>query len=172
MARGYEVALHGAIANMTALHETIGVRFPGPGRWVRYARGELAGRVLLTTPSTRKSAMVQKLPRRRIVYLTGWAYHPGAHNIYRDCDLVLPLSDHADFDELVHTARASGASKIYTVHGSEKFAAHLRELGLDAEHLAGHPQDGARDEARGASERAAECSPPAGPQRSLFEELE
>ena len=144
--RGYEVALHGAIANMTTLHERLGFTFPGPGRWVRYERGALAGRVLLTTPSSRKSPMVQRLPKRRVVYLTGWAYHPGAHNIYKDCDLVLPLSDHADFDELVRTARESGARKVYTVHGMPGFAAHLRSLGIDAEHLAEHPQAEMEDE--------------------------
>jgi Cft2 family RNA processing exonuclease len=138
---GLDVALHGAIANMCAIHERLGYPFPGPGTWARYVRGETAGRVLLTTPGTRKTAMVQKLPKKRIVYLTGWALHPGAWNIYKDCDLVLPLSDHADFSELVRTARESGASKIYTTHGPPSFAARLRSLGLDAEHLAEHPND-------------------------------
>lgn len=84
--------------------------------------------------------MVQGLPGKRICHLTGWAYHPGAHNIYKDCDLVLPLSDHADYDELIRTARESGASRIYTVHGPESFAGRLRALGLVAEHLGAHPQ--------------------------------
>jgi Cft2 family RNA processing exonuclease len=52
---------------------------------------------------------------------------------------VLPLSDHADYDELVHLARATGAERIITMHGEPKFAAALRELGLNAEHLAHHP---------------------------------
>jgi Cft2 family RNA processing exonuclease len=94
--------------------------------------------------------MVQKLPAKRVVYLTGWAYHPGAHNIYRDCDLVLPLSDHADFDELVRTARESGARKVWTTHGPASFADHLRTLGIDAEHIAGHPNDAGADEAAAA----------------------
>ena len=139
--RGYDVVLHGAIARMCEVHERLGYTFPGPGSWSRYRKGEVGDRVLMTTPSTRKTAMVQKLPSKRICYLTGWAYHPGAFNIYRDCDLVLPLSDHADFTELVHTAVASGARKVYTVHGPASFAAHLRSLGIDAEHLADHPQD-------------------------------
>jgi Cft2 family RNA processing exonuclease len=144
---GYDVAVHGAIANMCVLHEQLGHPFPGPGTWTRYEKGQVGARVLLTTPGTRKSAMVQKLARKRIAHLTGWAYHPGAWNIYKDCDLVLPLSDHADFDELVRTATESGASKVYTVHGPASFSAHLRAIGLDAEHLADHPQDaGAADE--------------------------
>ena len=138
---GYDVMLHGAIANMCQLHVELGHPFPGPGTWTRYRRGDVGGRVLLTTPSTRKTAMVQGLKARRIAYLTGWAYHPGAHNIYKGIDLVLPLSDHADYDELVRTARESGARKVYTVHGPASFAERLRALGVDAEHLGSHPQD-------------------------------
>ncbi|HVE78862.1 MAG TPA: hypothetical protein VNA89_08375 [Gemmatimonadaceae bacterium] len=144
--RGYDVMVHGAIANMCRLHVELGFPFPGPGTWTPYRRGEVGRRVLLTTPSTRKTAMVQKLAARRVVYLTGWALHPGAHNMYRDCDLVLPLSDHADFDELVHTARESGARKVYTTHGPPSFAQRLRALGLDAEHVAEHPQSEMEDD--------------------------
>lgn len=151
---GFDVALHGAIANMCELHERLGYPFPGPGRWSRYRKGEIGSQVLLTTPSTRKTAMVQKLAARRIVYLTGWAYHPGAFNIYKDCDLVLPLSDHADFDELVRTATESGASRIYTVHGPPSFSQHLRSIGVDATHLAAHPQDAGEE-----PEDAADCGP-------------
>ncbi len=39
------------------------------------------------------------------------------------------------------------------MHGAKKFAAHLRELGLNAEHLAQHPsqQKGAKGTAKSAS---------------------
>lgn len=140
-AHGYDVVLHGAIANMCRLHVQLGHPFPGPGIWTPYRRGEVGRRVLLTTPSTRKTAMVQGLANKRICYLTGWAYHPGAHNIYKGCDLVLPLSDHADYEELVRTARESGAHRVYTVHGPASFAERLRALGIPAEHLGVHPQD-------------------------------
>jgi len=153
---GYDVVLHGAIANMCQLHVELGHSFPGPGTWSRYRRGEVGDRVLLTTPSTRKTAMVQQLEAKRIVYLTGWAYHPGAFNIYKDCDLVLPLSDHADFDELVRTATESGAARVYTVHGPESFSQHLRSIGIDAEHLAAHPQD-AEEQEQG--EEGTDCGP-------------
>jgi Cft2 family RNA processing exonuclease len=138
---GFDVVLHGAIANMCRLHVELGHPFPGPGVWTRYRRGEVGRRVLLTTPNTRNTAMVQGLAKKRIVHLTGWALHPGAHNLFKGCDLVLPLSDHADYDELVRTARESGARRIYTVHGPETFAGRLRALGMNAEHLAAHPQD-------------------------------
>jgi Cft2 family RNA processing exonuclease len=152
--RGHACMLHGAIANLCALHERLGHPFPGPGTWTRYVRGATAGHVLLTTPGTRKTAMVQKLPRKRTVLLTGWALHPGAWNIYKDVDLVLPISDHADFDELVRTAVESGARRVWTVHGTPGFAAVLRGMGIDAEHLAEHPNDA------GLAEEAPSIAPP------------
>lgn len=139
-AAGFDVVVHGAIARMCELHEQLGYTFPGPGRWERYRRGEVGERVLLTTPGTRKTNMVESLRAKRTVYLTGWAYHPGAFNIYKGCDLVLPLSDHADFNELVRTAQESGARRIYTVHGPASFSHYLRSIGLEALHLAPHPQ--------------------------------
>jgi Cft2 family RNA processing exonuclease len=138
---GYDVVLHAAIATMCQAHVELGYPFPGPGHWSRYRRGEIGSRVLITTPGTRKTPMVQSLPRKRICQLTGWALHPGARNIYRDCDLVLPLSDHAGWNDLVRTAVESGARTVYTVHGHDALAAHLRTLGIDAEHLADHPNE-------------------------------
>lgn len=138
---GYDVMVHGAIANLSQLHVELGHPFPGPGTWTRYRRGKVGQQVLLTTPGTRKTAMVSALPRKRICHLTGWAYHPGAHNMYKDCDLVLPLSDHADYADLVRTARDSGARSVFTVHGPASFAERLRALGMNADHLGAHPQD-------------------------------
>lgn len=140
-AHGYDVMLHGAIASMCQAHVELGYPFPGPGTWTRYRRGEIGKRVLITTPGTRRTAMIQSLPRRRICHLTGWALHPGAHNMYRDCDLVLPLSDHAGWNDLVRMAVESGATRVYTVHGHGGLAAHLRTLGIEAEHLADHPNE-------------------------------
>jgi len=150
---GFDVVLHGAIARMCEIHERLGYTFPGPGRWERYRRDEVGERVLLTIPATRKTGMVESLRTKRIVYLTGWAYHPGAFNIYKGCDLVLPLSDHADFEELVRTAKESGATRIYTVHGPPSFSHHLRSIGLDATHLAAHPQDA------GQEDESSDCGP-------------
>ena len=138
---GYDVMVHGAIANLCRLHVELGHAFPGPGTWTRYRRGDVGACVLLTTPGTRKTAMVEALPKKRICHLTGWAYHPGAHNIFKGCDLVLPLSDHADCSELVRTARESGARRVFTVHGPASFADRLRARGIYATHLASHPQD-------------------------------
>ena len=135
--RGYRVTLHGCVWNVTEIYRELGVEFSGP--YEKYDREHLSGRVLIAPPGCRKQAMVTNIERRYLIMLTGWALHKGAPYMYKGVDLILPLSDHADFDDLVRIARESGARRIITMHGMPKFAALLRERGLNAEHLAHHP---------------------------------
>ncbi len=135
--RGYRVTLHGAVWNVSEIYRELGVEFSGP--YEKYDREHLRGRVLITPPGCRKQAMIQNIERHYLIMLTGWAMSKSAPYMYKGVDLVLPLSDHAGYDDLVRLARESGASRVITMHGSAKFAARLRELGLNAEHLAQHP---------------------------------
>lgn len=135
--RNYKVSLHGSIWNVAEIYRELGVKFSG--EYERYDRAKLTGRVLITPPGSRKQAMVLNIPRRYIIMLTGWALHKSAPYMYKDVDLILPLSDHADFSELVRTAKESGAGRIITMHGFPKFAQTLRDMGFNAEHLAFHP---------------------------------
>jgi Cft2 family RNA processing exonuclease len=134
--RDYRVTLHGSVWNVAEIYREMGVKFSAS--YEKYDREHLRGRVLIAPPGCRKQPMVLNIERRYVIMLTGWALHKSAPYRYRGVDLILPLSDHADFDELVHLARASGAERIITMHGEPKFAATLRELGLNAEHLAQH----------------------------------
>lgn len=135
--RGYRVTLHGSVWNVAEIYRELGVGFSGP--YEKYDRERLRGRVLIAPPGCRKQAMITNIERRYLIMLTGWALHKSAPYMYKNVDLILPLSDHADFDDLVRLARESGAERIITMHGAPKFAATLRELGFNAEHLAPHP---------------------------------
>ncbi len=132
---GYPVMCHGAVNAICQIYEACGVRFPGP--YTRYVRGQVADNVLLCPPSVRKHAMLRALMPIRTILLTGWALHPGARNLYPDVRRILPLSDHAGYDDLLRYVEESGAKTIYTVHGGPKFAIDLRERGHDAHFLAG-----------------------------------
>ncbi|MCA1592256.1 MAG: MBL fold metallo-hydrolase [Acidobacteria bacterium] len=135
--RGYRVTLHGSVWNVSEIYRELGVEFSGA--YERYDREQLKGRVLITPPGCRKQPMILNIERHYLIMLTGWAMSKSAPYMYRDVDLILPLSDHADYDDLVRLAKESGASRIITMHGAKKFAALLREMGLNAEHLAQHP---------------------------------
>lgn len=148
--RGFRVTLHGAVWNMSEIYRECGVKFSG--EYERYDRERLKGRVLIAPPGCRRQPMIQNIERHYTIMLTGWAVSKSAPYMYRGVDLVLPLSDHADFDDLVRLARESGAQRIVTMHGAKKFAALLRDMGLNAEHLAQHPS---QKSAKGATKRAA-----------------
>jgi Cft2 family RNA processing exonuclease len=71
--------------------------------------------------------------------MSGWGLMKNA--IYRyGVDHALPLSDHADFDELLELVERVGPRKIYTTHGYREFAETLRGKGLDAECVVKDPQ--------------------------------
>lgn len=130
---GYSVGVHGPGAALCRAHVDLGYDFPGPGSWREWPEPDSQPQVLLMTPRGR-DALPGSSRRYRCVHLTGWACsrNPGR---FTGRDFALPFSGHADFAELERTAAESGAQKIYTVHGSARFAAHLRSLGHDAEHL-------------------------------------
>jgi hypothetical protein len=44
----------------------------------------------------------------------------------------LPLSDHADFDELLEAAALVNAAEIFCVHGPGEFVGHLQAAGFNA----------------------------------------
>jgi Cft2 family RNA processing exonuclease len=96
--------------------------------------GNYYGRVLLLPPYLRRSPMLERLPRRRTAFLSGWAIDPETVHRY-GVDEAIPFSDHADFDELLDYVRQAAPSQVLTVHGPPEFAAHLRTLGYRAEHL-------------------------------------
>jgi putative mRNA 3-end processing factor len=158
--RGYRVMLHGSVYNVAEIYRECGVKFSG--EYERYERGNVHGRVLITPPGCRRQPMILNIPRRYLIMLTGWAMSRSAPYMYKNVDLVLPLSDHADYDDLIRLARESGAHRVITMHGSKKFAGYLRELGLNAEHLAQHPSQ--QKSAKRPTKKAA-----TGVERSLFD---
>ena len=61
-----------------------------------------------------------------MVVETGWAWRFGT-------DACFPLSDHADYGDLMEYVRRTGAREIRTVHGfAAEFAQDLRLLGYCA----------------------------------------
>jgi putative mRNA 3-end processing factor len=97
--------------------------------------GPAKGEVVVAPPHLLRSPSIARIRGRRTAVLTGWAVDGGRVR-YRGVDASFPLSDHADFPGLVAYARASGASRVFTVHGyAEELARALRREGLRAEAL-------------------------------------
>jgi putative mRNA 3-end processing factor len=80
---------------------------------------------------------MQKVTNYKIAgaLLTGWGmmYNFGSKGIEK----VFPMSDHADFYQVIDYVKKSGAKKVFTVHGySNELAAYLKKnLKVDARSL-------------------------------------
>ncbi len=78
--------------------------------------------------------LIKPILRKKVVFLSGWALEKKRIEQI-GCDVALPLSDHADFSELLAYILKANPKRIYTVHGDESFARYLRKEGFDAIHL-------------------------------------
>jgi Cft2 family RNA processing exonuclease len=129
--RGYKLSVHGTIHKIAKIYEEFGVKFKN---WEGYQAGNMEGRVLIVPPWAKKFRMLENIPRKRVAILTGWALDSGAKDHF-GVDEAIPLSDHADFPELLEYAKKAQPQKVYTVHGFPEFVGFLKGEGFDAEQL-------------------------------------
>lgn len=126
---GLPIVLHGTVFNMTKVYEQFGHCFPP---YERYEAGKVQGKVLLCPPSVSGSAMLRNMGKTRCAVLTGWAVDPGCKYRY-GCDAAFPLSDHADFPDLIEFVKQVQPQEVFTLHGfAADFAQTLRGLGFAA----------------------------------------
>lgn len=129
---GFALSLHGTAFKLTRIYEHLGQKFPN---YERYEAGKTKGKVLVCPPSVVGSAMLRNLGRARTAILTGWAVDPNCRYRY-GVDAAFPLSDHADFPDLLEFVKRVKPKIVYTVHGfASDFAQTLRDLGYDARAL-------------------------------------
>ncbi|WP_242333955.1 MULTISPECIES: MBL fold metallo-hydrolase [Anaeromyxobacter] len=134
---GYPCRVHPVVHAVNRVYEAEGVALPnvrplGP-------EGAGPGEVVVSPPHLARSPAMRGVRRRRTAILTGWAID-GAR-WFRGVDAAFPLSDHADFPGLLGYAKATGAARVYTVHGhADALAAALRKEGIRAEPLREHMQ--------------------------------
>jgi DNA ligase-1 len=126
---GLTPMLHGSVYRMTRIYEQLGQSFC---KYVRYNASDVAGKVLICPPSANRSRMLEKIPRKRVAILSGWALDPNA--VYRyQVDALFPLSDHADYDDLVRYVDLVQPKRVFTLHGfAAEFARDLRDRGVEA----------------------------------------
>ena len=134
---GLPISVARSVGPLSRVYEECGVILPPSEPW---DGGPLSGRVLVAPPGQNVAALRQKLGPCRLAVLTGWALQAGCHRRY-GADAAFPISDHADFPELLEFVRKVRPRKVYTLHGyAADFAAHLRDLGYDAEPLSQEDQ--------------------------------
>jgi putative mRNA 3-end processing factor len=100
-------------------------------------RGDVpAGCAVITLPRGMHGFRVAGMRSVVTITATGWAVDRGTR--YRlGVDHALPLSDHADFDQLIDAVHRVAPREVYCTHGPHEFVGHLRDRGFNAFSL--HP---------------------------------
>jgi len=134
---GLPILLHKSIHELTQIYEQLGQTFPP---YERFDGKASTGKVLICPPMSNLAATMRKVGRGRSAVLTGWAVDPSCRFRYQT-DAAFPLSDHADFPDLVEFVKRVGPRRVYTLHGfAADFARTLRDLGFDARSLSEEEQ--------------------------------
>ena len=122
---------------MTKVCESLGMEFPP---WQEFDPREGGRHVVIGPPRSPGGSFLGKIAAPRTAVITGWALDTGAK--YRNqCDAVFPLSDHADFPDLLRFVDLVQPRRVYTVHGfAVEFAQTLRARGIEAWALGGENQ--------------------------------
>ncbi|HTL69186.1 MAG TPA: MBL fold metallo-hydrolase RNA specificity domain-containing protein [Lacunisphaera sp.] len=126
---GIPVMLHKDGYRMTRRYQELGMSLP-PFRLLDVR--ERAGHAVICPPMSGGDDPVSWIHPRRTAMVSGWALDKGA--IYRfGCDAAFPLSDHADFPDLLAFVERVQPKVVYTLHGfAREFAATLRARGVEA----------------------------------------
>jgi DNA ligase-1 len=140
---GIPTVLHGAAWKLIPEYEAAGFSFPLSRA---YESGPpVLGDALLVPPRCARTPIVQKVKKRRVIYLSGWAVRAASRADF-DADVLVPLSDHADFPELLAHVAQVAPDRVVTHHGyARDFARILQGRGMEAQALAEGSERGAED---------------------------
>lgn len=130
-AAGIPVLQHKKAHDISQIYESFGVEL---GRCELYRDRPKPGHAVVVPPRTR----LPNEPAGSVRFaVTGWAIDPRAKYRFK-VDQAIPLSDHADYDELFEAIARVSPRVVYCTHGPETFVDRLLEAGYDA-HPLGSP---------------------------------
>ncbi len=126
---GLPVMLHVHGYRLTQRYAELGMKLP---RFAPLDPGNYAGYVIIAPPMSGQSEPLTWINPKRTAVATGWALDGSAKYQY-GCDAAFPLSDHADFPDLLAFVDQVQPKIVYTLHGfAKEFAATLRARGIEA----------------------------------------
>jgi Cft2 family RNA processing exonuclease len=126
---GLGVMLHAHGHRMTKRYEELGMILPP---YSLLNEKNYAGYVIIAPPTSAQTPPLTWIHPKRTAIATGWAIDQGAKYRY-GCDEAFPLSDHADFPDLIALIERVQPKVVYTLHGfAKEFAATLRARGVEA----------------------------------------
>jgi putative mRNA 3-end processing factor len=129
-----KIFVHGAVETTTQTLRAQKVALPETIRVTpEMKKKDFEGTLVVCPPSAVGSPWLRRFDPYSLGIASGWMNLRGARR-RRGADRGFILSDHADWDELNHVIRGTGADKVYVTHGySEIFSQWLNENGMQSE---------------------------------------
>ena len=134
---GLSLMVHAQVDKMTRIYRHFGQTF---SPHAVFDAAQAANKVLIWPPQADRTPLLALGSMVQTAMFTGWAVDPG-FRFRSGADSAFPLSDHADFEELIEMVGQVKPRRVYTVHGfAADFAQTLRERGYDARSLSEEDQ--------------------------------
>ena len=131
-----KIFVHQSIARLNEAMESVNIELP-EYETLDFLEGAKAakGEIVILPPALLDSNIIKKIPDRATAICSGWMQVRGSRR-WRSADAGFSISDHADWNGLLKTVKATEAEKVYVTHGQTAvFSKYLRELGIDAVEL-------------------------------------
>ena len=128
------IFLHGAVERFIPIYTKAGAKLPPATKADPDTIKSLRGKGIVLAPmSADNSPWLRKFGEVSTAFASGWMQIRGTRR-RRSLDRGFVLSDHADWDGLLTTIKATGAENIWVTHGyTSQLVRWLRESGLNAE---------------------------------------
>jgi len=127
-----KIYTHGAVENMT---EVLRPQLLLPETHLitrETSPKEIKGNIVVAPPSAHGTPWMRKFVPFETGTCSGWMAFRGARN-RRATDRGFVLSDHCDWQGLLHSIKESGASRVICTHGyTHIFSKYLTEIGYEA----------------------------------------
>ena len=130
---GIHIFLHGAVYNVHRTLVDAGWKLPSAKRVELDAPKESFKKSVVIVPgSAIGSPWMKRFTPYAVGSCSGWMQVRG--NVRRrNVDAGFALSDHADWNGLLQTIKATGAEKVFVTHGFQSaFSRYLNEIGIEA----------------------------------------
>jgi len=131
---GFRVLQHPLIAEVSEIYTAGGCPIGAAGTYQGRMTPVGEGDVIVMPPTSQRTSRPELPKERTTIAVTGWAQDERAR-FRLGVDYAVPLSDHADYGELVECVRKVEPRVVYCTHGSPEFVDRLKLLGFDARRL-------------------------------------
>jgi putative mRNA 3-end processing factor len=140
---------HGAVEGMNRAYRQAGVYLPPTELVTGAARPDWSRALIVAPPSARGAPWVRRFGAQSSAFASGWMRIRGMRR-QRAVDRGFVLSDHADWPGLNETITATGAERVWVMHGYVAVLVRwLREQGVEAYSVATRYSDEEADPGEG-----------------------